>query len=305
MWRPEVNELFARQHGVVSLSQLRAIGVSERSIRRMVSRREVEILLPGVFRSTAWPTSREQLMHAACLRNPRVAIGFTTAGQIHGLRKMSDPRVHVLVPHGSSPELEGVVVHRCRRIDDEDLVTCGDGLRVTSVPRTLFDVGGVIGYRRVSSALENALDTGIVSLADLAATTTRLYHRRRPGSREIRAVLSQRSEWSAAVQSDLEHRVLEAIRLGGVRTPKLQHNLECPDGRLVRLDFAWLAEQVALEVDHSFWHAGSAESRKDKSRDRQLALMGWLTVRLTEDDVRDGVATVVDELRGILAMRTG
>ncbi|MEY3341214.1 MAG: hypothetical protein RLZZ269_1125 [Actinomycetota bacterium] len=106
------------------------------------------------------------------------------------------------------------------------------------------------------------------------------------------------------MQSDLEHRVLEAIRLGGVRTPKLQHNLECPDGRLVRLDFAWLDERVALEVDHSFWHAGSAESRKDKSRDRQLALMGWLTVRLTEDDVRDGVAIVIDELRGILAMRT-
>ncbi|MBU3689250.1 MAG: DUF559 domain-containing protein [Actinobacteria bacterium] len=270
----------------------------------MISRSEVQILLPGVFRSAAWPTSREQLMHAACLRNPRVAVGFTTAGQIHGLRKMTDPRVHVLVPHGSSPELEGVIVHRCRRIDDDDLVVGADGLQITSVARTLFDVGGVIGYHRVSSALENALDKGVVSLAEIAGTTARLYHRRRPGSREIRAVLSQRGEWEAAVQSDLELRVLEAIRGGGIRAPILQHEMECPDGRMVRLDFAWLTERVALEVDHSFWHAGSAESRKDKSRDRQLALMGWLTVRLTEDDVRDGLTKVIGELRGILETRT-
>ena len=71
---------------------------------------------------------------------------------------MFDDRVHLLVPHGSSPDLPGLVVHRCRKIDPEDVVPLGNGMRVTSVARTLFDVGGVIGHRRVVSALENALD---------------------------------------------------------------------------------------------------------------------------------------------------
>lgn len=285
---------------MISARQLIEKGCSERTIRRMASEGALQTVLPGVFRSPSWPMGREQLMVAGCLRNSAAALAFTTAGQIHGLRKMFDDRVHLLVPHGSSPDLPGLVVHRCRKIDPEDIVPLGNGMRVTSVARTLFDVGGVIGHRRVVSALENALDRKLVNMDTMSEVTLRLFHRRRPGSREIRSALLARSDWTSALQSDLEVRVLAAIRRAGLPMPVVQYELSFEDGHIVRFDFAWPHIRVALEVDHSFWHVGSEESRKDKQRDRKVATLSWQTLRITEDDVRVGLDGVMLDLAAII-----
>lgn len=295
-----MNHLFSQQFGMISARQLIEKGCSERTIRRMASEGALQTVLPGVFRSPSWPMGREQLMVAGCLRNSAAALAFTTAGQIHGLRKMFDDRVHLLVPHGSSPDLPGLVVHRCRKIDPEDIVPLGNGMRVTSVARTLFDVGGVIGHRRVVSALENALDRKLVNMDAMSEVTLRLFHRRRPGSREIRSALLARSDWTSALQSDLEVRVLAAIRRAGLPIPVVQYELSFEDGHIVRFDFAWPHIRVALEVDHSFWHVGSEESRNDKQRDRKVATLSWQTLRITEDDVRVGLDGVMLDLAAII-----
>jgi predicted transcriptional regulator of viral defense system len=300
IWKADMNHLFSQQFGMISARQLIEKGCSERTIRRMASEGALQTVLPGVFRSPSWPMGREQLMVAGCLRNSAAALAFTTAGQIHGLRKMFDDRVHLLVPHGSSPDLPGLVVHRCRKIDPEDIVPLGNGMRVTSVARTLFDVGGVIGHRRVVSALENALDRKLVNMDTMSEVTLRLFHRRRPGSREIRSALLARSDWTSALQSDLEVRVLAAIRRAGLPMPVVQYELSFEDGHIVRFDFAWPHIRVALEVDHSFWHVGSEESRKDKQRDRKVATLSWQTLRITEDDVRVGLDGVMLDLAAII-----
>jgi predicted transcriptional regulator of viral defense system len=300
IWKADMNHLFSQQFGMISARQLIEKGCSERTIRRMASEGALQTVLPGVFRSPSWPMGREQLMVAGCLRNSAAALAFTTAGQIHGLRKMFDDRVHLLVPHGSSPDLPGLVVHRCRKIDPEDVVPLGNGMRVTSVARTLFDVGGVIGHRRVVSALENALDRKLVNMDAMSEVTLRLFHRRRPGSREIRSALLARSDWTSALQSDLEVRVLAAIRRAGLPMPVVQYELSFEDGHIVRFDFAWPHIRVALEVDHSFWHVGSEESRNDKQRDRKVATLSWQTLRITEDDVRVGLDGVMLDLAAII-----
>ncbi|MGA0879145.1 MAG: hypothetical protein ACO3SP_08515, partial [Ilumatobacteraceae bacterium] len=278
--------------------------VSLRTVRRLVGAGSLVVVFPGVLRSATWPLGRHQLMTAGCLRNPGSALAFTTAGQIHGLRKMHDDRVHFLLPHGRSPNLPGVIVHRCRQVDANDVIDIGDGLRVTSVARTLFDVGAVIGRHRLLSALDHALDKHLVTLAQVSETTLRLFHKRRPGSQEIKYALATRSSWSSAVQSDLEMRVLRAIHRHGLPTPRVQHELTVPGGTTIRFDFAWPMVLVGLEVDHSFWHAGSAESRRDKRRDRLAAQEGWITIRITEDDVVAGLDGVMEELSEVISRRT-
>jgi hypothetical protein len=302
-WRRTLLEKVASQRGVITLRQLRESGCDRRTVDRLIAAGEYRAVLPGVFLSAAWPLGREQVKIAACARNPSAVLAFTTAGQEWGLRKMVDERVHVLVPHGASPIMDGVVVHRCRRIDPHDVVARGELLRVTSVARTLFDVGAVIGVSGVRSALENALDRELVALDEVAECVQRLYHRRRPGSRQIQHVLKSKGEWSAAVQSDLESRVLRAIERVGLPSPSIQHAVPLSDGTSVRFDFAWPRFKVALEVDHSFWHAGSAESRSDKRRDRRVAALGWVTLRITEDDVRTGLDACMADVRAALDAR--
>jgi predicted transcriptional regulator of viral defense system len=302
-YRSGLSELFATQQGVVSRRQMREVGCGERTCERLLGRGEIYRVLPGVYRSATWPFGREQLKVAACLRNPLAALAFTTAGQEWGLRRMTDPRIHVLVPHGVSPELDRVIVHRCRRIDAVDLVERPGGVRVTSVARTLFDVGAVVGTARLRSAVENAIDKKLVTFDSIADAVQRLYHRRRPGSLQIRSVMNSRSDWSAAVQSELELRMLTVLRRAGLPTPEVQHVITFSDGSSARFDFAWPELLVALEVDHSFWHSGSLESSKDKGRDRKAAGLGWITLRVTDDDMRSDVHGAIREIAAVIDER--
>ena len=301
-WRGPMNEWLRAHCGVISASVLVDIGCPPRTVDRLVARGELRPLLPGVYLSAQWPLGRDQRITACCLRNPAAVIGFTTAAQLWRMRGAPDHGVHVLVPHGCSPRMEGVSVHRCRRIDDVDVVTRADGLRLTSPPRTLFDAADMLGADVTASIVEQLLDEQRCTFATLADTVTRLGHPRRPGTRTIAEVLRSRPAWHAAMQSDLEVRVMTALRNVGVPEPVPQFHHLLPQGNAIRFDFAWPRWKVALEVDHPFWHAGAVQAHLDKARDRQLATQGWLSLRVTSTDVVGGLtgpmAEVADVLRG-------
>ena len=178
----------------------------------MVDRQELVTMLPGVFRSAQWPCNREQVLAAVCARNLAAMIGFTTAGQLWAQRRMTDPKIHVLVPHGCSPEMEGVVVHRCRRIDPVDIVQRPDGIRLSSPPRTIFDCADMIGFEATTSVFEQLLNERKVTFGTISDTVHRLYHPQPTGREDhARSHSRPRPAWRAALQSDLEVKVLEEM----------------------------------------------------------------------------------------------
>ncbi|MCU1503279.1 MAG: cullin, a subunit of ubiquitin ligase [Ilumatobacteraceae bacterium] len=117
-------------------------------------------------------------------------------------------------------------------------------------------------------------------------------------------VVASRPAWREALQSDLESRVVDEIRAQLLPAPEAQWPLQLGDGRHVRLDFAWPEHRVALEVDHPFWHAGAAESHRDRGRDRLLMTMGWIVPRITSVDVATGLAASIADVGVILAARS-
>jgi hypothetical protein len=289
--------------GVISARALREMGCPARTIDRLVARGELRQLLPGVYLSAQWPVGRDQRLMACCLRNPAAVIAFTTAAQLWRMRGVPDRGVHLLVPHGSSPQMEGIHVHRCRRIDDVDVVTRADGLRLTSPPRTLFDAADMLGADTTASIVEQLLDEQRCTFATLADTVNRLGHPRRPGTRTLTEVLRSRPAWRQAMQSDLEVRVMAALRHVGLPEPVPQVHHVLPSGAAIRFDFAWPRWKVAVEVDHPFWHSGAAQSHLDKTRDRQLATQGWLSLRITSTDVASGLHQAVTEVADALHSR--
>ena len=221
-WRRTMDVWFSTHLGIISAAKLEELGCTHRNIAHMVARCELVTMMPGVFRSAQWPCNREQILAAVCARNLAAMIGFTTAGQEWHLRRMLDPLIHVLVPHGRSPEMEGVVVHRCRRIDPVDIVQRPDGIRLTSPPRTLFDSADMIGVEAATSVLEQLLNEQRVTFGTVSDTVQRLYHPNRPGSATMLTVIRSRPSWRAALQSDLEVRVLEEISRQGLPVPVTQ-----------------------------------------------------------------------------------
>lgn len=291
-------------HGVVSRSQLARMGYSSSSIRRLVARGDLVIAHRGVYRSSSHPITRYQTMAVACLVAPDGAIGFTTAGQDLGLRGMSDPKIRLLVPHGSSPIIAGVICHRCRRIDPIDLAgRRPDGIRFTSPPRTLHDAAAIIGPARTESAIEQVLHEQICTIETLMSTSRRLFHGNRPGSKVFEAVIGGRPPWRGVARSDLELLVRRAIAAAGLPEPKINLRFTFEDGEAIVIDLAWPEWSIAVEVDHPFWHDGAREAARDKRRDRKLQALGWATPRLTQHDVDHALGDAVDDLRRLLLLR--
>jgi hypothetical protein len=216
---------------------------------------------------------------------------------------MVDPMIHVLIFHGRSPEIDGVVVHRCRRIDPVDIVQRPDGIRLTSPPRTIFDSADMIGHEATASVIEQVLNEHRVTFGTISDTVQRLYHPNRPGSRTVLAVIRSRPSWQQALQSDLEVRVLEEIARQGLPRPLTQYPMTLPGGRNIVVDFAWPSAKVAVEVDHPTWHDGRLDAHADKGRDRKLTTIGWAPTRITDIDVNGGLRDAVADIGRILHQR--
>ncbi len=303
VWRHAVDEWLRTHHGVIGARRLQLLGCSARTVGRMVERQELFTLLPGVFVSAQWPVGRSQRMAAICERNELAVIAFTTAGQEWKHRGVADPLVHALVPHGSSPVMDGVVVHRCRRIDPVDVVTRPDGIRLTSPPRTLFDSADMLGVAATRSVLEQLLNEKSCTIDTVIDTYVRLGHPNRPGTRTLRAVLAGRPRWQQALQSGLEVRVLAAIEQAGLPAPIPQCPVELADGTVIHLDFGWPAWKVALEVDDPAWHEGALERHRDARRDRKAGRQGWYTARISKIDVEGSLREALADVADLLGRR--
>jgi hypothetical protein len=303
-----LNAWLATHHGVIGRSQLRMLGFSEGAIKHLVESNRLTRSMPTVYRSPAHPTSPLQTMVAICLRYPDAVVSATTAGQLLGIRRMSDRRIHVLMPHERRPALEvpGVILHRSRRIDRIDVIDRRrDGVRHTGPARTLLDAASIIDDEALESAIDHALREGMCSLPMLLRTDERLYHPRRPGSTRFRRVVRSRPDWRNAARSDLEVRFRRAVVARGLPEPLVNTPLELPSGETIEVDLLWRDERVIGEVDHLFWHDDPAPRRRDRRRDRRTAALGWLTVRFDEYDIDVGLEPALDELAGVLADRRG
>lgn len=302
-WQRKLDDWLRTHNGVVDRSTLIELGLAPRTIHHAVNRGDLRRLGPGVYVAPNIEVGPLQIMTAICLRNPAAVIAFVTAGWLHGIRKMKGPTIHVLVPHGHSPVFRGVVVHRCRDVVPSDVVVRPDGIRLTSVARTLFDSSWLLDHDDASSALEQCLDKKWVTLQEMFEITERLAKRRRPGSRQMRRILTSRPAWQAAVQSNLEYIVLSALRRAGLPEPVTQHWITLPSGVRIRLDVAWPRVLLALEIDHPFWHDFSSKVGRDKRRDRKAATVGWQTIRVEEADIDNDLADVIEDIRQVLGLR--
>jgi hypothetical protein len=291
-------------HGVICTSNFIELGFTRDQARHIVARERLVPMATGTFRDPSHPPGRLQLMVAACLRQPAAAVCSTSAGQEYGIRGMRDPQVRVLLPYGMRLDLPGVATQRCRQIDPVDITgRRADGIRLTSPPRTLVDSAPLVGFDRTLSAVEQVVHEGRCTVTTLLSTANRLFHPRRPGSVVVRKVLLAREAWRGVARSDLEVRVISAIRKAGLPTPEVNMPFVLANGERIVIDLAWPLLNVAVEVDHPFWHDGVVESARDKRRDRKLVLEGWQPVRFPELEIERALDELIGDLGQILAAR--
>jgi hypothetical protein len=291
---PEASCLARRQHGAISSDQLSELGVRRHQRQSLVRAGVLSEMHRSVYRFVSVPDSLEQRCAAACLADPELVISGPTAGILHRLRRMPRGSVHTMSRH--RVDLDDIVAHRTNRLDlERDVIHRGDGIRVLAIPRLVFDLARFLDDNDFESVIEQLLDRRLTSIPVLFATGRSLQKAGRDGSARFGRVLARRPAWAKPKGSTQEVTLFAALQAAGVTlTPQL--TVELPDGWPVHIDGGDRARRVGIEVDHVTWHGGRAESQYDKWRDRQLARISWLIVRVTDEDINRRLDETVREI---------
>jgi hypothetical protein len=258
-----IAHLAGSQHGVVSRSQLAALGLTKREIDRRLAVARLQPLHRGVYAVGHRALTVEGRWMAAVLAcGANAVLSHATAAAAWDLLPAGGGAIHVTVPGDPGrARRRGVRVHRSATIEPFD-TTNHRGLPVTTPVRTVLDVAATLNGRRLEQTLDRA-----DRLLDFAELQRRLEaHPTRPGAPSLRAVSSRYTVGSIATRSELEECFLRL----------------CDDHGLPR-----------PEVNSSF--------AADRERDVALKLAGWAVLRFAYEHVTGRARWVAAAIRGCRA----
>lgn len=287
----ELGRLAASQQGVVSLAQLRAIGLSKDAIYTRTRSGRLHRLYRGVYavgHTALTPRARELAAVLAC--GDDAALSERSAGFAWALVRRPPRKIHVTCGR-SRPPAPGVIVHRSR-LDEEDRVRL-DGVPVTTLARTLVDLADVLPAHRLSDAVHEAEVQRRFDLAEVEAVLARMPGR--AGRHKLNRVLEQ---WRPRpfTRSDAEYLFLAFCKRHRLPRPRVNTWIGEQE-----VDFAWPAYNLAVEVDDAATHYTRRAFEEDRRRDRRLAVKGIQVLRVTWRDLHGDEAELAAELKAVLA----
>lgn len=277
--RPELDRC-----ALFTTADLRAAGIAPSTITRQVAAGRLLRLARGVYALPgSEPTWARDLLALCLSLGDRVYASHRSAARLHGLDGVETQVLEVVSPRSLRVQRATAIVHHSTDLVPEDTVVV-DGLPVTSVARTLLDLGSVVRPGVLERAVDDALCRHLTTLEELECGLRRVGRQGRDGVGALRPLVAERTGQQGFTESALEARVLALVRSAGLPEPTLQHPVRLPDGTGIRLDLAWPAVLLAVECDGLAYHLGAQQLRWDDRRQNELVLLGWTVLRVTHDD---------------------
>ena len=270
---PELLRTAAVCHGVTTMSAAADAGVTRAQVRTGLRNGIWRMPHAGILVSTAAPWSWFQDCAIGVLASRGVA-SHRAAARIHGLDGFAEAPVEVTVSVDRHLRNVGCIAHTSGCLARSDRTTV-NGIEVTSIARTLADLGAVVDDDKVEQALDDALRTGS-NLRWITETLDRVDRRGPSGVTSLRRVLGRSDRHGPLPDSMFERLVERASVAAGVPQPVRQFPIRDAEGTLVAvLDAAWPSVRLGAEAHSSRWHDGSRRGRADQRRDNRLAGLGW------------------------------
>jgi hypothetical protein len=265
-----IARIAARQHGMVTIRQLYAAGLSDDAVLTRTRAGRLHRIHRGVYAVGHRGSSQESQWMAAVLScgTASAALSHRSAAAHWGLLSAADGPVDVSVPHrGGRAVRVGIRLHRSRSLTPE-LVVVRQGIPVTTPARTIADLRGAVSEWEWRRAARQAELRGL----RIEAQTD--------GSR-----------------SDLERDFLRLCRRYGIPEPEVNVKV----GRWT-VDFLWRRERIAVETDFYGYHRGRIAFQDDHARDLELRRHGFAVHRFSEEQVNERPAEVAADLRDALGL---
>jgi hypothetical protein len=276
-----------RQHGRVTREQLLELGLGPDAIDHRLAAKRLIRVHRSVYAVGHLNRSRESVWMAAVLAGGEGAVlSHRSAGAAWGICTSSG-RPEVTVPRQRRSR-RNLVFHHSRLPPDER--TVHNGIPITTVPRTLFDMAA--GHE--VSQLERAINEAEIRRLWDALSLVDLLDRypRRAGARNVRAALEKRWEGAALVKSDLEDLFLAFAERWDLPRPETNVVIEGCE-----VDCVWREQRLVIEVDGWETHKTRAAFERDREKSRILQAAGWRCVPVTYLQLRYASSEVARDVR--------
>ena len=210
---------------------------------------------------------------------PGAVLSHRDAAALHGLRDGGGTRIDVSAP-GQRASTTRIRVHGRRRLDAQDVTTV-DGIPVTTVDRTLVDLGEVLGHQALTKVCNEAERQGLLDVKGIEEAIGRLRGRRGPGVAKLRAALSELAAHGATLtRSPLEDRLLPLLDAHDLPRPATNAYVEGYEG-----DAVWHRQRLVVELDGWDTHKTRHAFQQDRTKANVLTNAGWAILRFTHDDL--------------------
>jgi hypothetical protein len=242
----------ARQHGVVSIRQLREAGLSDEAVRERAGSGRLHRLHRGVYAVGHRALTFEGRALAAVLALGDGCLSHRSAAVLWRMLPAGPGPIDVSIfTRAGRRRRRGIRTHWPRSLSPEQVIR-RRGIPVTTPARTISDLRRTITPREMRKAVRQAEVLGLPLGED---------------------------------DSDRTRSELEGLFLGLCG----HHDLPMPEvnirigGRVV--DFLWREQKLIVETDGYRYHRGRAAFEDDRARDLELRGLGFEVLRLSHRQV--------------------
>ena len=270
------------QCGAFSYQQALDWGLSKYQLHRLVRSGRIVPAHPGTYHLPGGTDSfltRLWLGFLWCGKD--AAVSHRAAATLHNL-DFDSGMVEISTPRRKSGIPAEITVHSTESWHRGEVVQIV-GLPVTSVTRTLLDLGTYVTRDQLELSLEAGLRQRLTSVPTLRDALERRKARR--GTARLRELLDLRGEGAAPTESPLETRFVQFARR--FRLPKMERQFEVFHGKrlVARVDFAIPEARLAIEVNGYRWHSGRQAWHRDQARLSHLSELGWRVIFVTKESL--------------------
>lgn len=289
----ELAALATRQHGVVARRHLLGLGFGDEAIKVRLAAHRLNVLHGEVYTVGHRRMDQRGRWWAGVLAyGDGALLSHRSAATLWGLARQRGSLVEVTAPAGRQgvARRSGLWIHRGRLHREDSVIR--DGIPVTSVARTLFDLAEVVDFQQLEHAWEESDRLGRLGLAAVERVCERGYGRR--ALKPIRRLLAE-ARAATETRSPLEERFQRFLR---------EHHLPPPATNVDVLgnevDALWPAARLVVELDSWEFHRHRAAFERDRARDPKLLIAGYHTIRVTHRRLDTESRTLATEILQLL-----
>lgn len=287
--------LALRQGGVVTRAQARDLGVSNLVQRNRLANGQWRwrfgcLQICGSPRGDDW----RDAWSIALRTGPDVIISGPTAFRLRG-KEIASGLVVAVLPHGRNLRIDGVTFVR----DNSPRASIpGPAFRLADPIDAFADTLIQASPEVARNLLDHSLQLHQIEPAELMAVVQN--RRGRNGVRQLQTLADLARE---GTHSHGERELRSVLKHANLRGWIPNYRLIEGGRILAELDFALPHLKICLEVDGRAFHSDPLSFRRDRERQNELVVRGWLVLRFTWEQITKDPQRVVETIRAAIRTR--